>query len=160
MRAYSLVMSNATVSAGKTLLWANPPASGLKEIAIARVEVGFSGDNTSRQHRLQLVTQVTAFPSVGSVTPVALDLATPASAIVGGTGGAGTCGTNASAEGAGAKTILLATAFNSLTGFLWVPGPDDRIVLPKGSASGFGVFLPDTPATTTGWHASLTWLEF
>lgn len=159
MRAYSLTLSNATVTAGRTLLWINPPASGLKEIQIARVEVGFTGDNTSRQHRLQLVSQVSAFPTVSSTAPVALDLACPASAIVGGTGGAGTCGTLASAEGAGAKTILLASGFNSLNGFLWVPTPDDRIILPKGSASGFGVFLPDTPATTTGWHAHAVWLE-
>jgi hypothetical protein len=72
--------------------------------------------------------------------------------IAGGTAGAaGTCGINASAEGAGTKTPYWDEAFNVLNGWLHVPTPAETKIMPAGSASGLGLFLPVAAATLTNW---------
>jgi hypothetical protein len=83
------------------------------------------GSATSAQQRIQVETQVTAFPTLVSATPRSLKHGdATASIIVGGTAGAaGTCGINASAEGAGTKTVKFGDNFNVLNGFLWVATP-------------------------------------
>jgi len=159
-RKYTVVGSNLTVAGATTLAFIRPPASGLKEIKITKVEVSFSDNATSAQTRVQLVTQVTAFPTLTAATPQPLDLGQPASLIVGGTAGAaGTAGVNASVEGAGAKTVRYEAAFNNLNGWLWVPTVEGEITLPVNSASGFGVYLPAAPATLTGWSVSVEFEE-
>jgi hypothetical protein len=78
----------------------------------------------------------------------------------GGTAGAaGTSGVNASAEGAGAKTVILDDSFNVLNGWLWLPTPRETIVIPASSASGFGLYLPVAPATLTNWAFGVTFAE-
>jgi hypothetical protein len=160
MRTYSLTAENITVAGATTLAYLHAPTSGIKEIEILRVEVGFTGDNTSRQHAIDLAQYASAYPTLTSKGPVALDISNPASSIVGGTAGAaGTSGINATAEGAGAKTVLYRGAMNSLTGYVWVPTPDDRIVIPRNSGFGFGVRLAASPATLSGWHCTIVFGE-
>jgi hypothetical protein len=103
---------------------------------------------------------VTAFPTLVSTTPAKTSIIDPVSVIVGGTAGAaGTAGTNASAEGAGAKTVLVNDAFNVLNGWLWVPTPGETIVMNASAAAGFGLYFPVAALTLTNWSCGVTYRE-
>ena len=143
-----------------TLVFLNPAAGPGPAIEILRAWAGQSANNTSAQQRVQLVTQVTAFPTLTTFTPKKTKYGDAISAIVGGTAGAaGTCGINASAEGAGTKTIIVEDAFNVLNGWLWVATELDSIILQAGSASGFGLHFPVAPATLTNWAFGVVYRE-
>lgn len=162
--AREFVVSSAGITlanAAVTLVFINPAASPNFNIEILRCWIGQSANATSAQQRVQLETQVTVFPTLTAATPAKLKRADPnVSIIAGGTAGAaGTAGINASAEGAGTKTIIQEDAFNVLNGWLWVPTPAETIVLPAGSASGFGLFLPVAPATLTNWAFGVVFRE-
>ena len=164
-REFTVSVGNQTVGAN-TLVFINPAAAPNVGIRILRCWASQAANATSAQQRVQLVRQVTAFPTLVSATPRPLKSAdTIASIIVGNTtGAAGTCGVNASAEGAGAKTVIVEDAFNVLNGYLWTPSmngsSNELLELPAGSASGFGLFLPIAPTTTTGWSFGVTFAEF
>jgi len=158
-REYSLSGGNITVAnQAVTLAFINPGTTS--SIEILRAWISQSANATSAQQRVQLVRQVTAFPTLTSATPALLKDGDPVSKIVGGTAGAaGTCGINASAEGAGTKTPILYDAFNVLNGWIWVPTPEERIIMAASSSSGFGLFLPAAPATLTGWAFGIIYRE-
>jgi hypothetical protein len=153
MREFALSGAGITVAGATTLIFLNPTAAPNLNIEFTRFWIGQSANATSAQQRAQLETQVTAFPTLTSATPAKLKRADPnASIIAGGTAGAaGTSGINASAEGAGGKTIIFEDVFNVLNGWLHVPTPPETIVMPAGSASGLGLFFPAAPATLTNW---------
>src|SRR4051812_3899338 len=108
MREFSISAAGVTVAGATTLVFVNPAAAVNPNLEFLRFWVGQSANATSAQQRIQLETQVTAFPTLPSAPPVKLKPADPnASVITGGTAGAaGTAGTNASAEGAGSKTAV------------------------------------------------------
>lgn len=153
MREFALSGAGITVAGATTLIFLNPAAAPNLNIEFTRFWIGQSANATSAQQRAQLETQVTVFPTLTSATPAKLKRADPnASIIAGGTAGAaGTSGINASAEGAGAKTIIFEDVFNVLNGWLHVPTPPETIVMPAGFASGLGLFLPVAPTTLTNW---------
>lgn len=127
---------------------------------ILRCWVAQGANATSAQQRIQLCTKVTAFQTVTSFTPKKLKINDPVSGIVGDvTIAAGKCGVNASAEGAGAVTILWEDCFNVLNGWLWVPTPRETIIMPPGSASAFMIYFPVAPATLTGWSFGFVFAE-
>ena len=141
-----------------TLVFINPGTTA--SIEILRAWVSQSANATSAQQRVQFNTQVTAFPTLTSATPGKLKLSDPVSLITGGTAGAaGTCGINASVEGAGAKTVLHQDCFNVLNGWLWVPTPAETLILNAGAASGFGLHLPVAPTTLTNWAFGVVFRE-
>ena len=158
-REYVLSVGGITVAnQAVTLNFINPGTT--QSIEILRCWIAQSANATSAQQRCQLVTQVTAFPTLTSTTPGRLKLIDPVSVIAGGTAGAaGTCGTNASVEGAGAKTVLINDAFNVLNGWLWVPTPPETIVMNASAASGFGLHLPVAPTTLTNWSFGTVYRE-
>ena len=153
MREFSISSAGNSVVGASTLIFVNPAAAPSVNLEFLRYWVGQSANATSAQQRIQLETQVTAFPTLTAATPVKLKPSDPnASVIAGGTAGAaGTAGINASAEGAGAKTVVWEDAFNVLNGWLHVPTPPETRVMPAGSASGLGLFFPVAPATLTNW---------
>lgn len=161
MREFMISTGGATVAGATTLAFVNPAAAPNPNIEFLRFWVGQSANATSAQQRIQIETQVTAFPTLTSYTPVKLKPSDPnASVIVGGTAGAaGTAGINASAEGAGAKTAVLDDAFNVLNGWLHVPTPPETRIMPAGFASGMGLFFPVAPATLTNWAWGLSYRE-
>lgn len=160
MREFQISAGGITVAGATTLVFINPIAAPNINIEILRCWIGQTANATSAQQRVQLVSQVTAFPTLTTFTPAKLKRADAVSVIVGGTAGAaGTCGINASAEGAGAKTIIHEDAFNVLNGWLWVPTPAETLVFPAGSASGFGLFFPVAPATLTNWAFGVVYRE-
>lgn len=141
-----------------TLVFVNPAATCGFEVL--RASAGQTGTATSAQQRVQFNTQVTAFPTLVSATPAKTKFGDPASAITGGTAGAaGTAGINASAEGAGSKTVVQNDTFNNLNGYLWVPTPRELYSMGAGISSGFGFHLPVAPGTLTNWQFALTYGE-
>ena len=151
-----ITLANAAV----TLVFINPKAGPGPSIEIMRCWCGQSANATSAQQRVQLVTQVTSFPTVVSFTPNKTKLGDPVSVITGATtGAAGTCGINASAEGGGTKTIIWEDAFNVLNGWLWMPQESERIVLRAGESSGFGFHFPVAAGTLTNWAFGLVYRE-
>lgn len=152
-----LTLANAAV----TLVFINPAAAVSPPLFLLRIWTSQQGSATSGQQRVQAETQVTAFPTLVSATPRSLKRSdTVASLIVGGTAGAaGTCGINASAEGAGSKTVMFEDNFNILNGYLWVPTPREQIELTASDASGFGLFLPAAAASLTNWACGINFAQ-
>lgn len=149
-----LTLANQAV----TLVFINP--STTVGFEVLRAWAGQTGTATSAQQRCQFNTQVTAFPTLTSATPSKTKFGDPASGITGGTAGAaGTSGINASAEGAGTKTVILNDTFNNLNGHLWVPTPRETVVMGANIASGFGYHLPVAPGSLSNWQCGVTFGE-
>jgi hypothetical protein len=161
MREYSVGGDGLTlVNAVVTLVFVNPAAAPNVNLEFMRFWASQQGSATSAQQRIEVETQVTAFPTLVSATPRKLKFADSNSVIAGGTAGAaGTCGINASAEGAGGKTVMFGDNFNVLNGFLWVATPRETVVMPAGSASGIGLYLPAAAATLSNWAAGANYGE-
>ena len=161
MREFSISSGGLSVAGATTLIFVNPAAAPSVNLEFLRFWVGQSANATSAQQRIQLETQVTAFPTLTAATPTKMKPSDPnASVITGGTAGAaGTAGINASAEGGGAKTAVWDDTFNALNGWLHVPTPAETRVMPAGFAQGLGLFFPAAPATLTGWAAGLVFRE-
>ena len=159
--AYTITMENQTIVADATLIIVHAAAAATSRASVLEIErVGVSqqGTSTSQQLGIILGQKVTAFGTYTSATPTPHRVSGAASGIAGGTAGAAaTAGTDASAEGAGAVTSMLSEGFNNLSGFLWVPTPEERILVIPDAA--FIVKLRGTPTTLTGWNAYLTYVE-
>lgn len=158
-REYIVPATNITLAnQAVTLAFVNVGATCSLEFL--RAWASFAANATSAQQRVQLNTQVTAFPTLTGQTPQKTKLLDPISQIVSGTAGAaGTSGINASAEGAGAKTVLYPDSFNVLNGYLWVPTPPETLMLNAGAASGLGLHFPAAPATLSNWNAGMSFRE-
>lgn len=159
--AYNLSAGGITLAnQAVTLAFLNPTAAPNVDFMFKRFWIGQSNNMASAQQRVQLNTQVTVFPTLVSATPTKLSNVDSASLLTGGTAGAaGTTGINASAEGAGAKTVVWSDVFNVVNGWLLVPLPDEEVEVGSGSASGFGLHLPVAPGTLTNWAFGFTWIE-
>jgi hypothetical protein len=152
MREFAISSGGITVAGTTTMVFINPIAAPNVNLEFLRYWVGQSANATSNQQRIQLVTQVTAFPTVTGATPTKLKFADAVSVITSGTAGAaGTAGINASAEGAGAKTAVLDDAFNVLNGWLMVPTPAETRIMPAGATAGQGLYFPIAPSVLTNW---------
>ena len=154
-------MENQTIVADATLAIvraATSYSSRASKLEILRVTVSQQGTSTSQQLGIILAQKASAFGTYTSATPSPLAIGTVASAITGSTSGAASsAGTDASAEGAGTVTPVLTEGFNNLNGYLWVPTPEDRIMV--GPDLAFIVKLRGTPTTLTGWNCVLTFRE-
>lgn len=161
-RTYTVSFGNQTLTAARSIWFVNPKATGPgAALEIISVELNQSANATSIQERIEFYTQASTFPTLATKTPVPTKFGDPASGIVGGTAGAaGTTGIAASAEGAGAKTIIKSAAFNALNGYLWVPVPEERHVIGIAAvAQGYGIWFPAGPTTLTGWSFTVTYAE-
>lgn len=158
-RIYSVGGGGLTIAnAAATLVFINPSAT--IGIDVKRCWASQTGTATSAQYRIQTNTQVTAFPTLVSATPSKTNITDPTSGITGNTtGAAGTCGINASAEGAGTKSNIVSDSFNNLNGHLWVPTPDEIIRLGAGSVSGFGYHVPAALGSLTNWAVGVNYGE-
>ena len=156
---YVVPMTNVSVAnQAVTLVFVNPGVDATLEFL--RAWVSQAANATSAQQRVQINSQVTAFPTLTSQDPEKTTELDGVSTIVGGVAGAaGTSGINASAEGAGAKTVLMPDAFNVLNGWLWVATPGETILHSASLASGIGLHFPAAPGTLTNWNAGLVFAE-
>lgn len=158
---YSLAAGGITLAnQAVTLTFLNPIAAPNVDFEFRRFWINQSNNMTSVNLRYQVNTQVTAFPTLVSQTPAKMNIADAASVITGNTtGAAGTCGINASSEGAGAKTIIYADSFNTTNGALLVLTPEETMEMAAGATSGLGLHLPIAPGTLTNWVFGFIWLE-
>ena len=160
-QTYAVTMSNQTVVADATLVIvraATAYASRGSILEVLRIMVSQQGTSTSQQLGIICGQKASAFGTYTSTTPAPLAIGTVASAIAGGTAGAAaTSGTDASAEGAGTVTETWTEGFNNLNGYLWVPTPEERVII--GPDLAFIVKLRGTPTTLTGWNATLVFQE-
>lgn len=158
---YSVTMAAQTIVADATLVIVHTAAAiGTRSsiIEIERVWVSQSGTSTSQQLGVIIGQKVTAFGTYTSTTPSPHQIGGAASGIAGGTAGAAaTSGTDASAEGAGAVTIIIQEGFNNLNGYLWVPTPEERFIV--GPDLAVIVKIVGTPTTLTGWNAGIVFDE-
>jgi hypothetical protein len=158
---YTIPMENQTVVADETLIIlraATAVSSRGSLLEVERIVVSQQGTSTSQQLGIILAQKASAFGTYTSTTPSPHAIGGPASGIAGSTSGAAaSAGTDASAEGAGTVTTVIADAFNNLNGYLWVPTPEERILIQPDLA--FIVKLRGTPTTLTGWNAYLTYVE-
>lgn len=162
-RIYTVTGENLTLGTGSVLL-ALQTATGVAAGAIIRplrVEVSQSGSTTSAMARLLFSTRDTAGTlTTTSVTPVSTSLGGPASGLAGNTsviGGTGRIGINSSADSGGAYTNHWANAPNVLSGYLYLPVPEERIVIPPSTV--WCVRFAAAPASTTGWNILLVYEE-
>lgn len=165
MRRYTIVGENLTLSTGNVLVavqTAGNKATAGGEIEIRRVEISQSGSTTSAQIRGALSTRNTAGTlTVTAATPKPINpLNGPASGIAGNASPAGAAarsGVNSSADTGGTYDDLRPFAFNNLSGYLWVPTPEERIVVPPSVL--FVVRLLAAPGTLTGWTVAVDYEE-
>lgn len=163
MREFSLGGDGLTIAnAAVTLLGYLPPAAPTSNIENLRAWASQQGSATSAQQRIQVVSQVSAYPTVVTATPRPLKFGDATVSILAGVAGAltaGKCGINASAEGAGGKTVFFGDNFNVLNGYLWVATPRETNVMPASSASSWGLFLPAAAASLTNWACGVNFGE-
>lgn len=161
MRVYSVNMKNQTIVADATLVIIHTEATAKtsgSEIMILRAWASQVGTDTSDQIGILIGQKASAFGTYTSTTPVPHYIGGPASGIAGGTAGAeATAGTDASAEGAGTVTDLINDSFNNLNGYLWIPTPEERIIVQPDTA--IILKIVGTPASLTGWSAGITYAE-
>ncbi len=119
-RIYVATMSAVAQTAAKTLIQI-AAASG-NPLELLRCTITQDNGDASEQTRA-LIRRKSAAATVTSFTPILLDPDGIAAKAVGGTA---LTGTNASAEGT-PTDIIVDEGFNILSGFIWVPTPEERI---------------------------------
>jgi hypothetical protein len=161
MAVYTVGMVNQTIVADATMViihtesTANAKGSNIR---IYRAWCNQIGTEVSDQLGVIIGTKASAFGTYTSTTPAPHWLGGGASLITGGTTGAESlAGTDASAEGAGAVTVLIEEGFNNINGYLYLPTPEERIFVPDDTA--LIMKIVGTPATLTGWCAGITYEE-
>jgi hypothetical protein len=161
MSRYTVTMANQTIIADSemiTLRAATAWASRGSLLEIYRMTCSQSGTATSQQLAIRWGLKASAFGTFTSTTPVPVVLGAVASAIAGSTSNAAaSSGTDASTNGAGTLTVLGQEGFNNLNGWLWVPVPEERILV--GPDLTFVLQLQGTPTTLTGWNATMFFRE-
>lgn len=155
---------NLSLGTGNVLAAIRTAAAGsaAARVTIQRVEISQSGSTTSAQIRGALATRDTAGTlTLTAATPINLrPLGGPASGLTGNTapaGGDARSGVNSSADSGGTYTDHYPFAFNNLNGYLWVPTPEEQIVIPASTV--WCVRLLASPGTTTGWTVAVVLLE-
>ncbi len=158
---YTVSMKDQTIIASADLVIIRTAAAigtRASNIRILRAWVGQGSTETSEQLGIQLAHQASAFGTYTSATPRAHVLNGAASGIAGGTSGAAaTSGVDASANAAGTKTEIVSDGFNNLNGWLWVPTPEERPVVPVDTA--IVLAMIGTATTLTNWYAGITFEE-
>jgi hypothetical protein len=158
---YNVVMANQTVIADSELIIiraATSYASRASVLRIYRMTVTQAGTATSQQLAVRWGLKASAFGTMTASTPAPTEIGAVASAITGSTtNAASSAGTDSSANGAGTLTVLGQEGFNNLSGWLWVPTPEERILV--GPDLSFCLQLQGTPTTLTNWSATLTFEE-
>lgn len=161
MAVYSVTMQNQTIVTDATLVIIHTDSTlgtRASTIRILRAWAGQHGTATSQNLGIMIAQKASAFGTYTSTTPTPHFIGGPASAIVGGTAGAeATAGTDASAEGAGTVTAIIYEGFNNLNGYLYVPTPEERFVVPTDTA--IILKIVGTPTTLTNWNAGMTFEE-
>jgi hypothetical protein len=151
--AYNLVRSSVTTSTAISIqvVWV-PVTTAIEQ---TRAWVNQSTVTTSAQTRIQLVRKTGTAPTVTSQTPALLGPGMQASKCVGGTAASGI---TASAEGTDGA-VYIEEGFNIVNGWLYLPVPEERMMLLGSTASGVALKFPTAP-TSAGYASGQEWLEY
>jgi tripartite-type tricarboxylate transporter receptor subunit TctC len=160
-QVYKVTMASQTIIADSemiTIRAATAYSSRASVLAIIRMSCGQTSTTTSAQLSVRWGLKASAFGTFTSTTPAPTAIGSVASAITGSTtNAASSSGTDSSSNGAGTLTVLGQEAFNNLNGWLWVPTPEERIIV--GPDLTFVLQLQGTPSALSGWSADLTFME-
>lgn len=158
---YNVVMDNQTVIADSELVTiraATAWSSRASLLEIVRFTISQRGTSVSQQLGVRWGLKASAFGTFTSATPAPVVLGSVASAITGSTSNAASSsGVDSSANGGGTLTVTGVDSFNNLNGFIWVPTPQERLIV--GPDLTFLIQLQGTPTTLTGWNACMTFRE-
>jgi hypothetical protein len=158
---YSVTMQNQTIIADSEMVHIHTESTANARgsvIRILRAWCSQVGTETSDQLGVMLALAASAFGTYTATTPTPHWIGGTASGITGGTTGAESlAGTDASALGGGTKTPIVYDGFNNVGGWLWVPTPEERIIVPADTA--IVLKIVGTPAALTGWSAGITYEE-
>jgi hypothetical protein len=161
MSVYTVSMKDQTIIASGDLVNIHTDstlATAGSNIEILRAWVSQGATETSEQLGVQICLQASTFGTFTGATPTPHFLGGKISGIVSGTTGAeGLAGVDASTNGAGTKTTIIADAFNNLNGWLWVPTPEERIIVPADTS--ITLAMIGTATTLTNWYAGFTFRE-
>lgn len=161
MSVYSVTMQNQTIIGSGDLVIIHTDstlATAGSNILLLRAWCSQNATETSEQLGIMLALQASAFGTYTSTTPTPHFIGGKVSGIVGGTAGAeGTAGTDASANAAGTKTPIIYDGFNNLNGWLWVPTPEERIIVPADTA--IVLAMVGTATALGNWNAGITFQE-
>lgn len=162
-RVYTVTGENQTLSTGSVLV-ALRTATGVNAASILkiyRVEATQSGSSTSAQVRLIFSTRDTAGTlTTSSVTPANIVLGGPAGGLSGNTsviGAAGRIGITSTADSGGAYTNHFANAPNQLNGYLYLPVPEERFIVPPDTV--WCARFAAAPANLNGWDILFVYEE-
>ncbi len=153
-RKYVLSGENLTLGTGSVLAALQSAAAGNAGsiLEILRVEVSQNHNATSAQVRLvQSKRDTVGTLTVTSATPAPLVLGGPASGSTGGTSPltVAKCGVNSSADSGGSYTDTWPVNPNNQGGYLWIPTPEERILVPPSTV--YVVRFVAAPGDTAGW---------
>jgi len=146
---YDLVRSSVTTSTAITIQQVTTVAG--TAIELTRSYVNQSTITTSAQTRIQLLRKSSA-ATVTSQTPTLRSVSMQASKCV---GGATASGITATIEGTD-STVYDEEGFNVVNGWLYLPVPEERIMLVNTSVA---LKFPTAP-TSAGYCSGQTWLEY
>ena len=149
-RAYSVMMPPRAVTGAITLVQLK--AASTVVCQVVRAWCSQTNLTSSAMQQIEIVRK-TAAATVTSFTPLLMQPGDAAAASVGGTAATGI---NATVEGTDGD-ILYPDAFNVLTGWLWVPTIEERIVVPPGGI--IGVKLPVAPGSSMTTICGITFRE-
>lgn len=145
-RVYTAKLARTAVSAGpRTLIELTAHTNRIVEVL--RLEIGQSESETSTMEEVRLVRKS------GAGTGTAH---TPTPMIASDTAFGGTCRVDCTAEGT-VSDELYAIPFNILNGLLWVPTPEERIIV--AGAGIFGIQLVEAPEASIDISATLVFKE-
>jgi hypothetical protein len=139
MRVYEVSMNNVAVTGAITLVQLKAGTASI--LRILRAWCSQSNLTASAQQTIEIVRK-SAAATVTSFTPLLNDPGDKASNMV---SGVSATGTNASAEGSDGD-ILYRDNFSVLNGWLWVPTPEERIIV--GPSGIIGLKFPIAPASS------------
>lgn len=144
MRA-CLVRDNQTVSTAITILQLTAPST--MDLTLVRAWCEQGGSTTSAAATIELIRKTATATLTNTLTPVALSENDPAPSA--------TAKSVATAEGTDGN-ILIREAFNVLNGWLYLPVPEERIVVKAGGI--LALKFPSAPASQS-WEFGFVWLE-
>lgn len=147
---YQVNMNAVAVTAAISLIQLKAGTAHICEIL--RAWCSQSNQTTSAQQRIQILRKTVA-ATVTSFTPIKLR---PGDATAGSVGGTAATGTNASVEGTDGD-ILIPDAFNVLNGWLYIPTPEERIVVEPGGI--VAIKFPAAPGSSMTVTAGLIFRE-
>ena len=154
MRVYTVRMDNTAVTSNITLVQIKP---GVSSIVLLRAKIGQNSDAATSAMQDVAIGCSTGAATVTSATPRPHFPSSAAQAAYA-VGGTSATGINASGEGS-TQTDTKRDSFNLLTGFEWVPTPEERIEVQGGGAQYLYMRLPIAPGSSTTVNAELTFGE-